>query len=478
MIDVKGLAMSGVEISDAELLILRTVQDLGLKLLVMFIEESHSRCAAEGRPLDSTGAIAASKGTSTVQFQSIFGLVEICRQKFHSFTDGSIFPLDARLNLPARQESFLLQKWLAGRSSTEDYRESVSLLNEILGLDISPMQSHRIAQEAGAVVDAYYSQCAPPDPDGEGSFLCAQFDGKGVPIIESERGGPVEASEPRLMKGQKRGTKKMATVSVTFSFNPAARTAGEVVDGLHGKRTEEEAMAYKEMARATGERPREAKNIHRRAMLGDQQGGISYGIANLAARDPSGTKPIIVLVDGGVGLEQAIRAGLEAAGMGHRLEAMVLDFIHVTEYVWKAANAILGEKHLGRTPWVEKQLLKILDGKVEEVTASLRRACKAEKLSKAQSEAVQKSATYFENQKHKMAYDIYLKEGYPITTGLVEGTCGALVKERMEGSGMRWGIQGAQNILDLRAAKINGDLDLLFHKIQDDNRKSLYDYAA
>lgn len=470
--------MAGSEISDAELFILRAVQDLGLNLLVMFIEESHVRCASEGRPLDSTGATATSKGTSTVLYQSIFGLVEICRQRFHSLADGTIYPLDARLNLPGRKESFLLQKWLSGRSCTEDFRESVSLLNEILGLSISPMQSHRIAQEVGSSVNAFYSECDPPDADGEGSCLCAQFDGKGVPIIESERGGADEAAEPRLMKGQKRGTKKMATVSVTFSFDPAARTPMEVVKGLHRKWSDEEAVAHREMVRAAGESPREAKNTHRRAMLRDQQGAIGYGIANLAARDPSGAKEIVVIVDGGVGLEQAIRTELDNAGMGHRLSAMILDIIHVSEYIWRAANAILGEKHLGRTRWVEQKLLLILDGKVEKVIDALRRACKSEKLSKARSEAVQKSANYFENHKHKMAYDTYLQKGYPIATGLVEGTCGSLVKERMEGGGMRWGIDGAQNILDLRAAKINGDLEALFNKIQEDSRKSRHDYAA
>ena len=50
-----------------------------------------------------------------------------------------------------------------------------------------------------------------------------------------------------------------------------------------------------------------------------------------------------------------------------------------------------------------------------------------------------------------MHYDVYLHKGYPIATGVVEGTCGSLVKDRMEQSGMRWSIDGAQAVLAQRA---------------------------
>jgi hypothetical protein len=71
-----------------------------------------------------------------------------------------------------------------------------------------------------------------------------------------------------------------------------------------------------------------------------------------------------------------------------------------------------------------------------------------------------------------MRYDHYLAQGWPIGTGVVEGACGHLVKDRMEQAGMRWTREGAQAILDLRAVRLNGDWDAYwrFHRQQQHQR--------
>jgi hypothetical protein len=56
-----------------------------------------------------------------------------------------------------------------------------------------------------------------------------------------------------------------------------------------------------------------------------------------------------------------------------------------------------------------------------------------------------------------MKYDEYLAAGYPIGSGVVEGACRHLVKDRMEQTGMRWRIAGAQAVLSLRAIYVNDD---------------------
>jgi hypothetical protein len=50
-----------------------------------------------------------------------------------------------------------------------------------------------------------------------------------------------------------------------------------------------------------------------------------------------------------------------------------------------------------------------------------------------------------------MKYDEYLRAGYPIASGVIEGACRHFVKDRMERSGMRWRLAGAQAMLDVRA---------------------------
>jgi hypothetical protein len=55
-----------------------------------------------------------------------------------------------------------------------------------------------------------------------------------------------------------------------------------------------------------------------------------------------------------------------------------------------------------------------------------------------------------------MRNDEYLRQGYPIASGVIEGACRHLVKDRMERAGMHWTVEGAQAMLDLRSVYIGG----------------------
>ena len=78
-------------------------------------------------------------------------------------------------------------------------------------------------------------------------------------------------------------------------------------------------------------------------------------------------------------------------------------------------------------------------------------------------EKLEEHLAYFENNRDRMKYDEYLEQGFPIGSGVVEGACRNLVKDRMERTGMRWRTSGAQAILDLRAIYLNDDWSK-FHK--------------
>ena len=75
--------------------------------------------------------------------------------------------------------------------------------------------------------------------------------------------------------------------------------------------------------------------------------------------------------------------------------------------------------------------------------------------------------TYYENNREHMRYDEYLAAGYPIGSGVAEGACRHLVKDRLEQTGMRWTVNGAQAMLHTRAVYLNGQWDdLLEYHIQ------------
>ena len=198
-------------------------------------------------------------------------MITIRRRKYYSPQTGSYYALDAQLNLPQGRHSYLLQDWITRGATAEAFAPSLALLNEILGQDFKAMTAQRISQRRGVQVEAYYGHTPPVQT--QGAILGVSFDGKGVPILKAERGSGTE--EPaRLMKGQKRGIKKQATVSVSFSFDPAARTPEEVAKSLHRRWSDDEKQARKRARTHRRERgqlkPRQAQSVHKQAFLGPQ----------------------------------------------------------------------------------------------------------------------------------------------------------------------------------------------------------------
>jgi len=84
-----------------------------------------------------------------------------------------------------------------------------------------------------------------------------------------------------------------------------------------------------------------------------------------------------------------------------------------------------------------------------------------------------RTAAYYERNAPYMRYDAYLADGWPIGTGVVEGACRHLVKDRLELAGMRWTRLGAQALLDLRAVRLNDDWDAYwrFHRRRQHQRR-------
>lgn len=167
---------------------------------------------------------------------------------------------------------------------------------------------------------------------------------------------------------------------------------------------------------------------------------------------------------------------LRRYGLQDRLKATILDITHASEYLWKVGTALYGEKGPARVLWVEEKLYALLEGKVGYLIGGLRqRGTKnQQRLTASQQKVLEKAITYFDNHRHMMHYHTYLKKGYPISTGVVEGTCGSLVKDRMEQSGMRWSVAGAQAVLNQRAVVKNGDWDDFWRFYIDAERERLY----
>ena len=152
----------------------------------------------------------------------------------------------------------------------------------------------------------------------------------------------------------------------------------------------------------------------------------------------------------------------------------ILDIIHVVEYLWVAANALYDEKAPERKKWVYEHLLSLLQGRVGRVIGGLKQTLRKRKLKVSQRKALKDVIRYFENHREWMRYDEYLLKGYPIGSGVVESSCGHTVKDRMEGTGRRWSIEGAESVLLLRSIYTSGDWDMYWDSYMKIERKRVY----
>lgn len=324
----------------------------------------------------------------------------------------------------------------------EAYDEAISVLDRILGIKLSKQALETGVDINASEVDRFYERKPMPPPKDEGEIMVVQADGKGVPMKREEG-----AKACRLGKGEKRGTKKEAVVTAIYTIAPYKRSPEDVLYALLPDLADD-------AAKISDSKPKRPVPVGKevRATMDGKDAAFKYLTTKVERREGEHIKQRVALTDGAKPLQDRFTEHFPSY-------TLVLDIIHAAEYIWDAANAFLGEKHAERTKWVGENLLEILSGKTEAVIATLESILENTSLSKAREKPIRTAIGYYKRNLPYMRYDLYLEKGLPIGTGVVEGACGHLVKDRMEGSGMRWTEQGAQSILDLRAARMNKDWD-------------------
>jgi hypothetical protein len=456
MVLAAGYIESEVGVHRIERGLFKQLLRIGLALLSYILKEKIKRLSAFGAP-HAGGKAMRSKGVESRQYLSLFGLLKLVRPSYWDADLGKIHPVDGQLSLPKSSHwSYNIEELVGESSSENDFEESVRLLNKLLDLGLSGKSSARNAGHLGPVVEDFYSS-KQIEQEGEAVCFSASFDGKGVPKIKSKSEQQLEGNpKKRLGKGEKRGVMEMATLSVTSSFTPKKRSVDSIIRSLMGCETKPDKAVPK--SDKTQDNTWH-KKIHRRAFLADQQKAIEYGLNRIKASMTNPQSRFVVPIDAGIGLEDKILAWVKENEMENQFDGIVLDIIHVSEYVWDAATAIFGERSRCRSTWVKEVLMDLLNSKTAKVIGDLEQINAKTKLCETKQKQVDKTITYFTNHQHKMDYKTFIEKGYPVSSALVEAACGHLVKERMEQSGMRWSSIGAQNIMDLRAVKINGDME-------------------
>src|SRR6266540_2622659 len=393
-----------------ELTLFRRLLALGAALLhLFFLTRAAARPAAPTAP---DGSVLDYHDQRLTTYVSVFGKLRFQRHYFVAAGQAGCCPLDADLSVAALETTL--------REDAQD-------------------------------VATFYAQARrATDPAAAGAILVVQADGKAVPMVQP----PLAEAPLRLGKGQKRTKKKEAIVTSLYTIAPYLRTPQDVRAALlHEERRADHPTRPAPVGKET------------RATLAGKAAAMQTLQQRAAQRDGGHIRAHVALSDGAESLQQHMTSTFPTY-------TLILDIIHASEYLWDTATTVLGESSPVRTAWVAAKLDLMLAGQTGTLISLLTQEAADPTWSAIQRQTIERTIGYYERNLAYMRYDYYLAQGWPIGTGVVEGACGHLVKDRMEQAGMRWTVDGAQAMLDLRAVRINGDWDRYwqFHRQQQHHR--------
>ena len=453
-------------LDEVERVLFAQLMELGRMLMQEFVDRAGAGDAGPTQPGADGVALHRSAQPHARRYLSIFGELAIARWVYARRVGQKIesAPLDQKLGLPDSDFSYLLQEWQQRMCLKEAFHEATTSLRELLGVAPSERAAEVMNQQLAERTEAFRVEQPRPPADEEEKILVVTADGKGVPMRR-----PVEErvrTSPRRGKGEKANKKQMAYVGAVYSIAPFARTAEDVVDELRRRE------------RAADRPTPQHKQVWVEMTTRQEEEGCTGQevlFLELAAacheRNPKHRKDLVCLMDGEKGLWAARREWIQDA-------IEILDLLHVLERLWAVAHCFHREKSPEAEDFVNHRLRMLLEGKVGYVIGGLRRLLATPGLTGERRRTINACIRYYDNNRERMKYDQYLAAGYPIGSGVAEGACRHVVKDRMEQTGMRWTTNGAQAMLHLRAIYLNGDWSSYMNYRIQAEQAALYGHTA
>ncbi len=372
-------------------------------------------------------------------YVSLFGAVCVTRMEYSAPGQRNLYPLDASLGLPARSYSYQIQRRLVKAAVKGPFDEATEELADGTAVSVPKRTAQQIVLDASVDFESFYTQRTARLHPQSGSLLVAAVDGKGVPMVKPNP----QARKVRLGRGEKRNKKRMSTVGAVFTQKPNIRTPEAVVESLFA----ESPGAHKPKAYHRPEQKRVWASL-----LSGKDAFIAQVQAEMQRRDPKHQKTWLALTDGERALQRKVTATFQSI-------ELILDLLHVLEKLWAASYVFHPEGSPEAGEFVKERILRILRGQVSQVVKGLRQMATKRRLKGQKKKTVLQVAGYYYRNRSRMRYDVYLRKGYPIASGSVEGACKNLVKDRMERSGMRWTLPMAEAVLRLRAVYLSEHFD-------------------
>ncbi|NNN09273.1 MAG: ISKra4 family transposase [Acidimicrobiaceae bacterium] len=398
---------------------------------------------------------------------TIFGEVIVERLAYRHRGHANCYPADGSLNLPRERHSHGLRRLAALEASRGSFEEASAAITRFSGQKIAKRQVEALTARSAVDVEDFYRRRA-HEPANVSDVLVISADGKGIvmrpaslrPATAAKAAAACHKLTGRLSKGEKRNRKRLAEVGAVYDLAPVARTPADVLASRHNDDT------------AAPPAPRAKAKWVTASVVDDAASVIATVFDEAERHDPEHRRRWVGLVDGNNHQIERIRAEAKARGID---VFIVVDLIHVLEYLWGAAWCFFAEGDPAVEAWVHDRALAVLEGTARDVAAGIRRRATAAKLSKDKRLKADACATYLVNKADYLDYPTALAQGWPIASGVIEGTCRYLVADRMDITGARWSVEGAEAVLKLRAVRANGDFQDYWRFHLDEERHRIHE---
>lgn len=455
---VQQAAVDGRPLHEVERPVLDRVLRIGHSAVELFLRCQGNGDLGESVSTNDGQTLHRSEEPATRPLRTVFGLHTITAFVYSAGVHEEIAfrPVDARLQLPPGRASYLFEEFSQYFCVEQAFGKAADTIEMVLHQKVSVDSLEHINHRVGDQAAAFLPSLPTPPAKDEGELLVFTGDGKGVPMVKEDA---------RLFAAfdhddQRRpGNRRMATLAGVYSVDRHIRTPESVVAALFRDEDEEASDTVKKSKRP----PPKFKHIRGSFMriydantedelvLSGTTEAFYWADLEISRRlKPEQT--LVRLMDGQASLWNASAECLRSAPAERTVD--ILDILHVSQYVWRAAKAFYGSQEQ-REAFARDRLLRILQGEVSGVISGLRQIATKHGVRGRSRKEVETVCRYFKNNTHRMKYDEYLRAGYPIASGVIEGACRHFVKDRMERSGMRWRMAGAQAMLDVRSVYLS-----------------------
>ncbi len=266
------------------------------------------------------------------ELETVFGTVSTERAGYGQQGGKSLHPLDAELNLPGERYSLEMRRRVAEESARSSFDETLESIGKNTGGHIPKRQLEELVIRAARDFDAFYlkRQALPGEARGAGAVLAVSVDGKGVTMRardlreQTRKAAEVRAHKmgTRLSKGEKKNSKRMATVAAVYTIAPLVRTAEELVGSS--------SCPHPGPPRPRPEQKRVWASLEKKT-----EQVIEEALAEARHRDPGGKKIWVALVDGNKSQIRILKRLSKKNGLDL---TVIVDLIHVIESLWDAGR--------------------------------------------------------------------------------------------------------------------------------------------